>query len=57
MIQITPPMRILLAVAPADFRKGIDGLAQICRQQLPADPLSGGLFVFSNKRRKALEPV
>ncbi len=26
MIQITPQMRILLAVEPADFRKGIDGL-------------------------------
>ena len=27
MIQITPQMRILVAVEPADFRKGIDGLA------------------------------
>ena len=55
MIQITPQMRILLAVEPADFRKGIDGLAQLCRQRLQADPLSGALFVFSNKRRKALK--
>ena len=55
MIQITPQMRILLAVEPADFRKGIDGLAQICRQKLKADPLSGAMFVFSNKRRKALK--
>lgn len=55
MIQITPQMRILLAVEPADFRKGIDGLAQLCRQRLQADPLSGAMFVFSNKRRKALK--
>jgi transposase len=55
MIQITPQMRILLAVEPADFRKGIDGLAQLCRQRLQADPLSGALFVFSNRRRKALK--
>ena len=55
MIQITPQMRILLAVEPADFRKGIDGLAQLCRQRLRADPLSGAMFVFSNKRRKALK--
>lgn len=27
MIQITPQMRILVAVEPVDFRKGIDGLA------------------------------
>ena len=28
MIQVTPQMRILVAVEPADFRKGIDGLAR-----------------------------
>jgi hypothetical protein len=27
MIQITPQMRIMVAVEPEDFRKGIDGLA------------------------------
>ena len=30
----TRDMRILVAVEPADFRKGIDGLARLCRQQL-----------------------
>lgn len=55
MIQITPQMRILLAVQPADFRKGIDGLAQLCRQRLQTDPLSGALFVFANRRRTALK--
>ena len=30
MIQIAPQMKILVAVEPADFRKGIDGLAQVC---------------------------
>ena len=29
MMQITPQMRIILAVEPVDFRKGIDGLAAI----------------------------
>lgn len=55
MIQLTPQMKILLAVEPADFRKGIDGLAQLCRQRLRADPQSGAMFVFSNQRRKALK--
>ena len=32
MIQITPQMRILVAVEPVDFRKGIDGMAALCRQ-------------------------
>ena len=41
MIQITPQMRIWLAVEPVDFRKGIDGLAQVCRQKLQyANPSS-----------------
>jgi transposase len=41
MIQITPQMRIWVAVEPVDFRKGIDGLASLCRQQLQADPMDG----------------
>ena len=55
MIQITPHMRILVAVDPIDFRAGIDGLAAICRQRLDADPFSGGLFVFCNRRRSAIK--
>lgn len=54
MIQITPHMRILVATEPVDFRKGIDGLAAVCRQKLQADPFSGALFVFTNKSRQAL---
>ncbi len=55
MIQITPHMRILLAVEPVDFRKGIDGLAALCRQTLTSDPLSGTLFVFCSRRGQAIK--
>lgn len=55
MIQITPHMRILLAVEPVDFRKGIDGLAQVCRQVLEKDPFCGYLFIFRNKRANAIK--
>ncbi len=55
MIQITPQMRLLLAVEPVDFRKGIDGLVAVCRQKLSTDPMAGALFVFSNRRRRALK--
>ena len=55
MIQITPHMRILLAVEPVDFRKGIDGLAALCRQVLASDPLGGTLFVFCSRRRHAIK--
>lgn len=34
MIQITPQVRILAAVEPVDFRKGIDGLCGLCRSGL-----------------------
>ncbi len=49
MIQITPQMRVLVAVEPIDFRKGIDGLAQVCREILKADPFSGTVFVFRGR--------
>jgi transposase len=55
MIQITPQMRILVAVQTVDFRKGIDGLAALCRQVLASDPLSGTLFVFCSRRRHAIK--
>jgi len=55
MIQLTPQMRILLAVEPVDFRKGIDGLAACCRQALATDPLTGALVVFRNRSRRALK--
>src|SRR5439155_6135334 len=54
MIQITPQMRILVGVEAVDFRKGIDGLARTCREVLAADPFSGWLFVFRNRRQTAL---
>lgn len=55
MIQIMPQMRILLAVQPADFRKGIDGLAGVCRNVLEMDPFSGYVFVFRNRRKTAIK--
>jgi len=57
MIQITPQMRILVAVGTFDFRCGIDGLARLCRQHMNADPYSGTLFVFTNRRRTAIKAL
>jgi len=55
MIQITPHMRILVAVEPIDFRAGIDALVGACRKRLQADPFSGALFVFGNRARTAIK--
>jgi transposase len=55
MMQLTPQMRILVAVEPVDFRRGIDGLCALCRQALGSDPLSGTVFVFRGRRGTAIK--
>jgi transposase len=57
MIQITPQMRVLVAVEPVDLRKGIDGLAALCRDKLQADPFSGWLFLFRGRRATAIRAL
>lgn len=57
MIQITPQMRVLVAVEPTDFRCGIDGLARVCRQVVGSDPFSGAVFVFRNRRGTGLKAL
>src|SRR5712692_8017484 len=55
MLQITPQMRILAAIEPVDFRKGIDALAQLCKQKLESDPFSGCLFLFRSRSAAAIK--
>ena len=55
MLQITPQHRLLLAVQPTDFRKGIESLKALCEQQLQHDPFSGTVFVFTNKPRTGVK--
>jgi transposase len=55
MIQITPQMRILVAIEPTDFRRGMDGLARVCKEVLRQDPFDGCIFVFRNRAATALK--
>ena len=55
MIQITPQMRVLVAIEAVDFRKGIDSLAAICQTQLAEDPFSGCVFVFRSRRATSIK--
>ena len=55
MIQLLPQLKIFLAYQPVDFRKGIDGLVSLCRNQLAADPFDGSIVVFRNRRGTALK--
>ena len=57
MIQITPQMRIVVAIEPTDFRRGIDGLARVCKEVLKQDPFSGWVFVFRNRPATALKAL
>jgi transposase len=55
MIQITPQMRVLVAVEPVDFRCGIDGMSRVCRAALSADPMDGTMFVFRSRSAKSIK--
>lgn len=55
MIQLIPQLQIRLACKPIDFRKGIDGLAALCKREWEENPFSGTLFVFRNRRGTALK--
>ena len=57
MIQITPQMRILVAVEAVDGRKGIDSLAAMCRQKFDTDPFSGCVFVFRSRSATAIKAL
>ena len=55
MIQVTAHTKILLAVELVDFRKGIDGLAAVCRTLLKTVPMSGTWFIFRSRRGHAIK--
>jgi len=55
MLNIGPTTRIFLAVDACDMRKSFNGLFHIVRDIIGADPLSGHVFVFINKRRNRLK--
>lgn len=50
MLSLPLPVKIYASVEPVDCRKSFDSLAALVREQLSADPLSGHLFVFRNRR-------
>jgi transposase len=50
MLSLPEPMKIFLCMTPTDMRRGFDGLSNLVREWLQADPLSGHLFVFRNRR-------
>jgi len=57
VLALTTAIRIFLYRAPCDMRKSFDGLCGLIRCELDADPLSGSLFVFINRRRNMIKSL
>ena len=55
MFGLGPATKIYIALESVDMRKGFDGLYGLVRDRLGHDPLSGHLFLFSNRNRTRLK--
>jgi transposase len=55
MIGFPAVIRVFVAVGASDLRRGFDGLAQLARDQLEQDPMTGHLFVFANRKRDRIK--
>jgi transposase len=53
----TGPVRVMLAVKPVDFRRGMDGLAAIVKEELRANPFTGVIWVFRAKRADCVKLI
>ena len=55
VIAVPHNARIFVAVAPVDFRNGINGLGRFCREKMRQDPMNRAVFVFRNRRKNAMK--
>lgn len=55
MLSFSGGLKVMLAVAPCDMRKGFNGLVGLVSGTLDEDVRSGTLYVFSNRSRTRLK--
>ena len=55
MMPLSPATRIYLASGATDLRKSFEGLGDLVTHQFKEDPLSGNLFVFTNRRKNRIK--
>jgi transposase len=55
VLSISPATRIFVSLAPMDMRRSFNGLYAYVQTMLSQDPLSGHLFLFTNKPRNRLK--
>jgi transposase len=57
MLSITPATRIFVGLNAVDMRQGFNGLYAQVQTVLQQDPLSGHLFVFTNRTRNRVRII
>ena len=57
MLSVGPATQILLYTGVADMRRSFNGLSTLVRNELDADPLSGHVFGFCNRRRNLVKLI
>ena len=57
MLSLSPATRIFVALQPVDLRQSFNGLSARVQSVLAQDPLSGHLFLFTNRNRNRLKAV
>lgn len=57
MFGLSAATRIYIALDAVDMRRGFNGLFGLVRDHLGEDPLSGHLFLFSNRARTRIKAL
>jgi len=55
MMPVGPATRIYLAAGATDLRKSFEGLSDLVTHHFQADPLSGHLYVFTNRQHNRIK--
>jgi transposase len=55
VLSLPAAVKLWFCAEPVDMRLGFDGLFQLVRARLQADPLSGHLFIFRNRSADRLK--
>ena len=55
MLSLSPAVKLWYCAGPVDMRLGFDGLFNLVKSRLQADPLSGHLFIFHNRSADRLK--
>jgi transposase len=55
MFSLSPATKVFVALNPIDMRKSFNGLYALVQTLLQENPLSGHLFLFTNKQRNRVK--